>query len=432
MHPERNFLFLQGNASRFFGMLGAELAARGYCVNRINFNGGDRLFWPLPGAVDFRRGLARWPGFLEAHLDSWNTTDILLFGDCRPLHRDAVRMAERRRIRVYVFDEGYIRPNWMTMELGGTNGNSSLPRDAAWYRAAAAKLPPWSGGLPVVSNFSRRAWEDVLYNVSAMALVGLYPGYRTHRPWHPLIEYAGWLYRFARGPAARRRIAKGLARLAGSGGPYYFFPLQLDCDSQIRNHSPFGRIAPTLYAVIDSFARRAPKDSLLVIKEHPLDNCLTNWRRLSARIAAEAGVSDRVVYLEDGPLEPLLAGCRGVTTVNSTVGFLALSFGKKVITLGTAVYDMPDLTFQGELDVFWNSDFLPDTQSFDAFRRVTVGRTQVNGGFFSETGVAMGVKGAVDRLEHAVQEAVIAIHPSARGVDPGARSASQKTHSTLR
>jgi capsular polysaccharide export protein len=43
----RSFLFLQGLASWFFDRLGRALIERGHAVHRVNFNGGDRLFWRL-------------------------------------------------------------------------------------------------------------------------------------------------------------------------------------------------------------------------------------------------------------------------------------------------------------------------------------------------------------------------------------------------
>ena len=76
--------------------------------------------------------------------------------------------------------------------------------------------------------------------------------------------------RFARLPAAKRRTQKALRALATWPGPRYLFPLQLDCDTQIRIHSPFGRLAPAIELIVGSFARHAPQDSCLVLKEHPL------------------------------------------------------------------------------------------------------------------------------------------------------------------
>ena len=147
----------------------------GYDVHRINFNGGDLLFGSLKGTVSFSQDLAVWPKYLEDKLVEWNVTDIILFGDCRPLHREAVRLATLRGVRVYVVDEGYIRPNWVTVEKGGVNGNSSLPRDPSWYRNAVLDVPEWDPGVPVVGSFRRRAFEDVAYNVASVALRLAFP-----------------------------------------------------------------------------------------------------------------------------------------------------------------------------------------------------------------------------------------------------------------
>jgi capsular polysaccharide export protein len=404
MSNQRSFLFLQGMATQFFAKLGGALAKKGHDVHRINFNGGDKLFWIRPGAVDFRQDLKAWPQFLEERLIAWGVTDIILFGDCRPLHREAVRVASLRGIQVFVVDEGYIRPNWVTMERGGVNGNSPLPRDPDWYRTAAAETPAWSGGLPAQGSFQRRAFEDVMYNVATVLLAWRFPEYQTHRPWHPFYEYAGWIRRFARKPSAKRRTARAMNEIMDSKKPFHLFPLQLDCDSQIRQHSPFGRIAPSIEYVVRSFAGNAPDDSLLVIKEHPLDNCITDWRALVARVAAAAGVPDRVIYIEGGDLEAMLNRSRSVVTVNSTVGLIALARGRAVKTLGDAVYDMPELTFQPPLDRFWTEAAAPDAALFDCFRRVVAARTQVNGGFFSKTGLDLAITGSINALESTVRD----------------------------
>jgi hypothetical protein len=65
---------------------------------------------------------------------------------------------------------------------------------------------------------------------------------------------------------------------------------------------------------------------------------------------------------------------------------------------------MPGLTFQGGIDRFWTEGVPPDADLFDAFRRVVVERTQINGDFFSDEGLAAAVAGAVTRLEAAALE----------------------------
>ena len=397
--PLRNFLFLQSLATPFFPRLAQALSARGHGARRINFNGGDRLFWPLPGAVDFRGADEDWPAFLAARLAEWEITDIVLFGDCRPLHLAAREIARASGVAVHVVEEGYLRPNWITFERDGVNGHSTLPRDPKWFRMVAHGAPAWAEAAAIPSVFARRASQDVLYSFACAALAWRFPGYRQHRPWNPFVEYAGWAMKLARRPAARRRSAQTMDAVIRSGRPYFLFPLQLDSDSQLRRHSPFGGIERALERVIASFAARAPADALLVVREHPLDNGLRDWRARTLDLAAVTGVQDRVRFVETGDLAQSLAGARGLVTVNSTVGVIALSFGLPVIALGSAIYDMPDLTFQGGLDNFWTEGTPPDEATFDAFRRVIAQRTQLNGGFFSDEGIRLAVEGAVRRLE---------------------------------
>ena len=397
--PPRRFLFLQGLPSRFFARLGYALLARGHSVRRINFNMGDRLFWRLPGACDYRQEPSRWPDFLRERLRRWEITDIVLFGDCRPLHREAVGLAEGMGVRVHVAEEGYLRPNWITLESGGVNGHSFLSRDPDWYLAAAASTPPWTGGVPVMQRFFDRARQDVTYNVVAWLFAWAYPGFRTHRPLHPFREYLSWLGKLASKDRVERQAQAAFEAIKADGRAFYLFPLQLDSDYQLREHSSFAGSAPVIAAVLESFARRAPSDTLLLVKEHPLDSGLVDW---SARVRAEAerlGLAERVVYANGGILELMLERARGVVTVNSTVGFLALHYGVPVIALGDAVYGLPRLTFQDGLDDFWTAGQAPDAGVFDAFRRVVAARTQLNGGFFSPRGVELAVAGAVTRLE---------------------------------
>jgi capsular polysaccharide export protein len=324
---------------------------------------------------------------------------VILFGDCRPLHVAARRIAHAYGVAVHVVEEGYLRPNWITFERDGVNGHSSLPRDPAWFRTVAQGVPAWSGGTRVASVFARRAAQDIVYNLASAALAWRFPNYRTHRPWSPFVEYAGWAAKLARQPVAQMRSSATLQEVMESRRPYFLFPLQLDSDSQLRRHSPFGGIRRALEQVIVSFGAHAPANALLVVREHPLDNGLQNWRAQTARLARTAGVQDRVFYIESGDLAWSLAGARALVTVNSTVGVIALSLGQPVVALGSAVYDMPDLTFQGGLDNFWREGSPPDQKTFDAFRRVLAARTQLNGGFFSEHGVRLAVNGAVKRLE---------------------------------
>lgn len=397
----RNVLLLQGLMGPLFRRVGQALLRDGYGVHKVNFNGGDRLFWRLPHGIDYRGTPEDWPATLARLIAELQITDVVLFGDCRPLHMAALGVCRDLHVPAHVFEEGYIRPDWVTLELGGVNGHSTLPRDPAWYLAEAARLPPAPEHHPVPSSFRRRAIEGLLYNAADVLTRWHYPHWQNHRPWHPLVEGMGWLRKLLRRETARARTHDTLADLAANPAPYMLFPLQLDSDAQLRLHSSFAGIADALRLVIGSFAAHAPADLRLVIKEHPLDNGVRDWRLEALTLAQQHNIADRILYLDGGDIVPVAERAKGVVTINSTSGTLALALGVPVIALGQAVYDIEGITYQGRLDDFWAAPGTPDAATFAAFRRVLIDRCLVAGGFFSREALDKVTQGVVARLEAA-------------------------------
>lgn len=395
----RNILLLQGLMGPLFRRLGQGLMKAGHQVHKINFNGGDRAFWRLPGGIDYRGSKADWPDFLRGVLARHAITNVMLFGDCRDHHLAATALCRELKIAVHVFEEGYIRPDWVTMEEGGVNGHSQLPRDPEWYRQTAASLPPAPPHSKVPFSFRRRALEGLAYNAADVLSRWYYPHWHNHRPWHPLVEGMGWVRKLWRKSDREAAGAALVARLEQTQAPYFLFPLQLDSDAQIRMHSPFVGIADALKQVLGSFAANAPADVRLVVKEHPLDNGVRDWEQETADIAEKFGVSGRVDYIAGGNIETLGARARGMVTINSTSGTFGLAMGVPVVVLGHAVYDMPDITCQGGLDDFWINPVPPDPITFAAFRRVLIDRCLIPGGFFSDEALDKVVQHAIARFE---------------------------------
>lgn len=395
----RRVLLLQGIMGPFFRQLGIALRASGHTVHKVNFNGGDRAYWRLPNGIDYRGPIEDWPDFFADLLERHEITDIMLFGDCRDHHVSALELSRQRGVNAYVFEEGYIRPDWVTMEIGGVNGYSTLSRDPAWYRETAASLPPIPEHRKVSSSFRRRATEGFIYNAADVVTRWRYSGWQNHRPWHPVVEGMGWARKLSRRSSRREQAEDLIGRLTTGSAPYFLFPLQLDSDAQIRLHSPFAGIADALQVVLTSFAENAAPDVRLVIKEHPLDNGVRDWEIEAAQLAQRLGVAERVDYLAWGDIEAVSEHSEGMVTINSTSGTLALAQGKPVVVLGTAIYDMPDLTFQDGLDRFWNAPTAPDLKTFEAFRRVLIDRCLIPGGFFSAEALDKVVRHAVARFE---------------------------------
>lgn len=390
------FLLLQSVCSPFFRELAVALTQAGHQVIKLNFNVGDTWYhWPQP-ALSYRGRLDDLPAYLATLYAQYGVTDQLLFGDQRPVHQRALAAGRAAGVRNFVFEEGYFRPSWVTLEREGVNACSLLPRDPNWYLQAAAML-----GQPDVyrachSPFWLRALHDVLYHCGSFWNWLFYPHYRTHALLSAPQEYLGYCWRL---PAQRWFVKNDAPILAQLAGQHWFLlPLQLDGDAQIRQHSSIGNMTALLKLVLTDFRENAPAHSQLLIKNHPLDPGWTNYGAVVRRLLRQLGLLQRVYYVQSGDLAALLPHCAGVVTVNSTVGLQALQFGLPVCALGTAIYNMPGLTFQGPLADFWLKGQAPDAPLLRAFLAVLQHCTQLNGNLYGGPGLALLVQQSVDAL----------------------------------
>lgn len=387
----RHFLFLQGLASPFLSCLAADLRERGDEISRINFCPGDELHWRCGSSISFRGRRSQFGEFFVSLLREKQPTDLILFGDSRPLHRLAIKDAQAEGLRVHVFEEGYLRPDWVTLERGGVNGSSPLPKDPDWYVEAKAHLDAQKKPESVPTPLWLRAAQDMSFHLANMAAPLTYRHYRTHRPRPPALEYAGWAWRFARFPTRASSEQRLLETLLQGDHPTFFLPLQLTGDSQLVRYSPFGSVGEVMEKVIRSFARNAPRKAKLLIKNHPLDTGFDRHEKTANVLSRKFGVEKRVHFLESGHLPDLLKRVQGTVVVNSTVGLVALSYGCPVKALGEAIYRMPGLTHIGALDEFWTNHSSPDMSLVHAFREVVKATTQVNGNFFTRQGIRLAV-----------------------------------------
>jgi len=321
--PARTFLFLQGPHGPFFNSLGKMLRRAGAEVWRVGFNAGDRAFWFHPSTyIPYRGTVEDWPSVFATLLDEKQVTDIVLYGDTRPIHAEAVAEAKRRGITVHVFEEGYMRPYWVTYERGGSNGNSRLMEMTIPQMQAAlarsdmeAPLPPGHWG-----DMRHHIFYGALYHWFVMFRNGDYRNFKPHRSLPVTKEFRLYLKRLLLMPvlAADRLLATLKIRLGGF--PYHLALLQLEHDSSFQKHSPFDTMADFLELVIEGFAKGAPQHHHLVIKAHPLEDGRVPVRRDVKRLARAFGVSDRVHFVRGGKLAQLLNDTRSAVTVNSTAG----------------------------------------------------------------------------------------------------------------
>lgn len=373
-------LLLQGPNGPFFRRLALRLRDLGATVTKVNLNAGDDLFHPRADAVCFEKRADEWPGFLEGLLCARRIAAVVLFGQDRPLHRVAAQLAQRLGIAVVVFEEGYVRPCWITMELDGVNGRSALMRPLE--PAPAVHVQP---AQPQQFRFAFAAMAafSVAYLLWGCIFRCRYPHYVHHKPL-TLREAIPWLrcYRRKAGYVLVQRSL--LRRLCGpSAPPFFLVSLQMAVDSQIIHHSPWRSNEDFIRAVLASFAAHAGSEELLVFKHHPLEIGHAHYGAVIAREAELLGVARRVHYVHGGHLPSLLQRARGVVLVNSTVGLQAMHHGTPVCATGDAIYAKPGLTHQEPLDAFWNRPQNPDPAAFRSFLDRVLDTSQVNSSFYA-------------------------------------------------
>jgi len=396
--PARIFLFLQGPSSPLFVEIARILEMAGSRCIRINLNAGDWISWRRRGVSNYRGDFAGWRAYVRQRIEAENLTDLILHGEERPYHQVAIEEARRAGVTVNVVEMGYLRPDWVTLERDGLSSNSHFPADPAHILKAASKLPEPDWTRRYNQTFLAEALYDLAYYLPTVFLWFLYPGYRRHGLYHPLMEYAGWLRKLpSRGRRARE--AEGVIKDLIAGGKRFFvYPLQLQTDFQLRAHSPFHLQQDAIRLILRSFAENAAPDAHLVLKLHPLDNGLVDWLTYVEHIGASYGLSSRIHLIDGGSLDRLIAASQGMVTVNSTAALSALQAGKPVKALGAAIYDIDGLSDQGSLDRFWLEPTPPSSELRGAFFRLLAGAVQVRGNFCSREGARAAAAQIAERL----------------------------------
>ncbi|WP_024553375.1 capsule biosynthesis protein [Franconibacter helveticus 513] len=375
------YLLLQGPMGPFFSDLALWLEKQGREAVNVVFNGGDKFYCRRVKTVAWKKTAAEFPQWLDETWQGYPFDTVICFGDCRTLHRAAREWAQAKSVRFLVFEEGYLRPHYITLEESGVNDWSSLPRDAAFYRNLPDMAPLQAREISASSFL--RCWHATVYYLMGCYYHDAFPHYQHHKCFSPWYEARCWWRAGWRKQWYRLLERKVLDKLRNELSQHYYLAiLQVYNDSQISHHSDYGDVREYIEEVIASFAKKAPLREHLVIKHHPMDRGHRLYGLLIKRLSSIYGVSDKVMYVHDLPMPQLLNHARGVITINSTAGISALIHNKPLKVMGRALYNIDGLTFQGELGAFWTSDFKPDTALFNKFRAYLKMNTQINMVFY--------------------------------------------------
>lgn len=409
----KHALLLQGPMGPFFWRFREELHKAGCRVSKVNFNFADSLFYPDPLAIAYKGKFQDWPDYFRKLLDNQKVDIIFLFGDARPYHLSVIEIALSKAIPVYCFEEGYLRPDYITLERCGVNGYSNLPRNPEFY--LSQPLQEIAEPLHVDGSFGRAAWYASMYSLFLTLFAWRYPHYRHHRPLQAIQEGLFWIRGYLRKKWFGFKERKWLPRLSGAlSGRYFFVPLQVHNDAQILHHSKYYSVKEFMTEVMASFSESARADDYLVIKHHPLDRGYRDYTQVIKQLATTYKLQNRVIYVHDLHLPTLLKHARGTVLINSTVGLSSLLHHTPVKVMGDAVYDMRGLTNQFSLAEFWHKPGEIDQKLHQHFRSWLLSYNQLNGNYYkpmpgtdNPTGVVWGIKRAFESVFAPVNKAEV-------------------------
>ncbi len=400
-YRQRHFLFLQGPHGPFFSRLGKMMAQAGASVWRVGFNRGDRAFWRDSDTfIPFRAPISDWPQALSDILTDKAITDIVLYGDTRPIHAIAVQIAKERGILVHVFEEGYLRPFWITYERGGSNGHSrlmqmSVPQMQADLARSQMELPdaPARWG-----DMREHMFWGALYHWFVLAGFWDYRNYKPHRRQTVFQEFLLYAKRLVLMPLHRLERTLATLRIKFGGFPYHLVILQLEHDASFQKHSPFSTMTEFLALVTEGFAKGAPQHHHLVFKAHPLEDGRVGVKRAIRDLAKANGVLSRVHFVRGGKLAQLLNHARSTITVNSTAAEQALWRGLPLKIFGAAVYGKPEFVSAQALPDFFAHPTRPDSRAYRDYRHYLLETSQIPGGFYSAKGRRALLRQVVDMM----------------------------------
>lgn len=401
MSQTRSYLFLQGPHGPFFAQIAKGLRLRGHSVLRVGFNMGDRVFWPrrLP-FVKFTDPMTQWEGFCKNLIQRHEVTDIVIYGDVRAHHKIATQLAKAQGLRVHVFEEGYLRPFWITYEKDGSNGNSHLMQLTARQIAKRIDHTPRIRPVPMRwGELRQHIFYGALYHWFIIFLNFGYPSHAPHRPAPLLVEWRQYALRLATLPFAALRRAMDTSRFLRDGRPYHLVLLQLEHDSAFQAYSPFKTNEEFITHVIKEFAQHAPKEHRLLFKAHPLEARQIHFRRKIANIIVQQSMQNRVFFIGGGKIGKLLEGSKSVITVNSTAAQQALAKAIPVRVFGDAIYCKKEFISRQPLVQFFKKPAKPNMELYAKFRAYLLQHVQIEGGFYSRKGRARVLGSVLDRLE---------------------------------
>lgn len=376
----RRVLIVQGDWEAGMSRLALDLKDAGNKVGKVVFCAPD-LIYAYRGIRThmFRRPIHEFEAWLRELVKSRRYDTFFLYNHYRPYNQIAWDLAHELGLDCQVFELGLIRPDCVMVFDKETLPMKEVFR--LWGELLGGRYKPHP--IPKPPELCQVNTTAKLLQFCTNFLVSrftypIFPHFVDQRQmnlWHHLKHSIIHLVRFVE----RDRDGELDAWFAGDlSDQYYAVPLQVHSDTQITKCSDFKSIEQFIRQVTVSFAEHAPAGTKLVFKVHPMDRGYKDYADLITGLNAQIG-GQRLLYVDRVHLPTLLENSRGIVNINSSVGISGLVHHAPVIALGDAVYDLPELTFQGSLDDFWTKAESPDPLRVNQFLNILLENNQGRG-----------------------------------------------------
>lgn len=378
-------LLLQGKMGSFFSRFAGFLKKHNIKVSKVNFNAGDAYFYKHSPAYDFNGQQEQLESWLDELIDQHNIDAVVCFGDCRPHHLIARKLLEKRNIPLYVFEEGYLRPYYITLEKHGVNGFSRIKLRESDTQNSNSNEEKQEQPAKVKNNFTYMTLVIMFYYAVCWIRRKRFPHYQHYRNMTLWQEAVTWTwapyYRFfdrKKDLTLQNHLSQKLSN------KYFLVTLQVYNDFQITHHSKYDDVITFIDDVIQSFAEHANPCHHLLLKHHPMDRGQRHYARLIKQLTKKYGLDGRVHYGCDMHLPTMIKHSIGMVTINSTTGLQSMYHKKPVIAISDAVYNQPGLTAQCSLAEFWTNAPPVNHGNYLSFRNQLIETCQLNGAFYDK------------------------------------------------
>lgn len=376
----RKILIVQGDWEAGMSRLALDLKDAGHKVSKVVFCAPD-LIYAYRGIRThvFRKPISEFASWLRQLVKTKGYDSFFLYNHYRPYNEIAWKLAHELGLNCQVFELGLIRPDCVMVFDKDRLPLKEVPR--LWSRVLSGDYQPQPVARPAelcqVSTTAKllQFCTNFLFSRITYPIFPHFVDQRQMNLWHHLKHSIIHLVRFVE----RDRDGELDAWFAGDlSDRYYAVPLQVHSDTQITKCSNFQSIEEFIRMVVVSFVNHAPMDAKLVFKVHPMDRGYKDYSDLITGLNAQIG-GNRLLYVDRVHLPTLLENSRGVVNINSSVGISGLVHNTPVIALGEAVYNLPELTFQGSLDDFWTRADSADPQRVKQFLNLLLKNNQGRG-----------------------------------------------------